>query len=145
MWDFNSYSFEQMKIYLLTKLVEFQKGNSIQRGWGYNYVSMTDEELINVPPEEEWEPFSVSKEAFIVATNFRNNNKIADITNIGIPADKIDKIKSELLKTKLFILDGKSLICNAKSLQLFMNGEHNYICDNNDGDLNIWLKKMNPS
>ncbi|MBR4791760.1 MAG: hypothetical protein IK024_12785 [Treponema sp.] len=146
MWDFNSYSFEQMKIYLLTKLVEFQKDNSIQRGLGYNYVPMTDEELENVPPEEEWEPFSISKEAFIVATNFRNTNKITNITNIGIPADKIDKIISELLKTKLFILDGNSLICNAKSLQLFMNGKHNYICDNNDGDLNIWLKnQMNHS
>ena len=141
MWDFTTYSVEQMKNYMLTKLVQVQENNSIKYGWGYNYIHMTEEELTNVPAEEEWKPFSISKEAFIVAMNFNSTDKIEDVTNIGIPVDKINEIVDELLKTKLFILDGKSLICNAKSLRTFMNAGYNYICDNNDGDLDIWLKK----
>ncbi|MBR3645067.1 MAG: hypothetical protein IKN54_01495, partial [Lachnospiraceae bacterium] len=106
---------------------------------------MTDEELENVPQEKEWTPFSISKEAFIVAMAFKQTNKIADITSIGIPVEKFNNIIKELVETKLFILDGKSLICNAKALEMFMSNNHNYICDNNDGDLNIWLNKNAPS
>ena len=45
-----------------------------------------------VPAEEEWKPFSISKEAFIVAMTFNSTDKIEDVTNIGIPVDKIAKV-----------------------------------------------------
>ncbi len=143
MWDFDSYSIEQLKNYILTKLVKNPNSDYPPFGWAYNYVPMTDKELSNMPEPEDWKPFSISKEAFIVAMNFNNTDKIDDITKIGIPPEKIDTILNELLQTKLFILDGKKLICNAKALQLFMIGKHNYICDNNDGDFYIWLNKQN--
>ena len=145
MWDFNSYSTEQLKNYMLTKLVKCNINGMPRIGWAYKYIQMTDEELKNVPQEKEWAPFSISKEAFIVAMAFKQTNKIADITSIGIPVGKFNDIIKELVETKLFILDGKSLICNAKALEMFMSNNHNYICDNNDGDLNIWLNKNTPS
>ena len=140
-WDFDSYSTEQMKIYMVTKLTKGKVNGVPTTGWAYNYIPMSDEELENIPQEEEWAPFLISKEAFIVAMLFRQTDRIEDITNIGISIDKFDDIISELIKTKLFIIDGKSLICNAKSLVLFVHNENNYICDNNDGDLNIWLRR----
>ena len=145
MWDFDSYSTEQLKNYMLTKLVKCNINGMPRIGWAYKYIQMTDEELENVPQEKEWTPFSISKEAFIVAMAFKQTNKIADITSIGIPVEKFNNIIKELVETKLFILDGKSLICNAKALEMFMSNNHNYICDNNDGDLNIWLNKNAPS
>ena len=142
-WDFDTYSTEQMKIYMLTKLVKVYENDAIKIGWAYNYIPMTDEELSNIPPDEDWAPFSLSKESFIVAMQFNHTDKIDDITKIGIPADKFDKIIKELTKTRLFILDGHTLICNAKSLLTCIHGGNNYVCDNNDGDFNIWLNKQN--
>lgn len=142
-WDFDTYSTEQMKIYMLTKLVKVYENDAIKIGWAYNYIPMTDEDLSNIPPDEDWAPFSLSKESFIVAMQFNHSDKIDDITKIGIPTDKFDKIIKELTKTRLFILDGHTLICNAKSLLTCIHGGNNYVCDNNDGDFNIWLNKQN--
>lgn len=87
-----------------------------------------------------WQPFKISKEACIVAGFFNDRDCIDDITKCGIPSEIMENILKELVDTKLFILDGNKLICNARCLVRFLYKDCNYICDNNDGDLDIWIK-----
>lgn len=139
-WDDDGYSVEPMKAYINTKFVEYNIEGTNRKGWGFQYIPLSDEEL-DKNLEINWSPFKVSKEAFIVATFFKEADVIENITKCGIPSEILNKVLKELLDTKLFLLDGNKMICNAKDLVLFMNNDSNYLCDNIDGDLNIWLKE----
>lgn len=137
-WDDGSDSLLQVKRYIDVRL---GRRNINEWGWEYKYFHLTHKELEDVPPKENWEPFIVSKNAWIVAQMFKDRDIIENITNVGIPELELNSIIKELCDTGLFILDNQKLICNAKYLVCFMDRYHNYICDNNDGDIEIWLKR----